>query len=66
LCYDTDGTLIYPHHTERAPESELAHYLDDAAALVAATEAPHNQAQAEVSTDFDSLRWFDLPASCVA
>jgi selenocysteine lyase/cysteine desulfurase len=66
LCYDTDGTLIYPHHTERAPESELAHYLDDAAALVAATEAPHNQAQAEVSTDFDSLRWFDIPASCVA
>jgi len=66
LRYDADGRLVYPHHTERAPEGELAHYLDDAAALVAATETPLPEAQAEVSTDFDSLRWFDLPASCSA
>jgi hypothetical protein len=66
LRYDTDGTLVYPHHVERAPESELAHYLNEAAALIAATDAPHAYAQAQVSTGFDSLRWFDLPASCVA
>lgn len=66
LHYAFDGTLNYPHHTERASEDALAHYLNDAAALVAATETPQDQAQAEVSTGFDNLCWFDLPASCVA
>ncbi len=66
LRYDRDGTLLYPHHTEQAPERELARYLDHAATVVAATATPGEERQAEVSTDFDNLRWFDLPTSCLS
>ena len=65
LQYDADGTLCYPRHTDRAPDSDLVRYLDEAAALVEAAETTSGSDQASVSTDFDALRWFDLPAACL-
>ena len=69
LSYGADGELSYPHHDDRAPESELQRYLDEAEALFAAA-TPEMDSAAEgptgMSADFEHLRWFDLPARCVA
>src|SRR4051794_3465252 len=68
LCYDGEGALRYPRHSERAAEADLQRYLAEAAELVADTPAPAPAEgfQAAVSADFDALRWFDLPAQCLA
>jgi selenocysteine lyase/cysteine desulfurase len=65
LHYGADGTLQYPRHTDRAPESDLQRYLDEAARLVATAPATADGAEAAISADFDALRWFDLPATCL-
>jgi selenocysteine lyase/cysteine desulfurase len=65
LHYDADGVLTYPRHTDRAPESDLARYLVEAAALIDDGQRPGGDMQAVVSADFDGLRWFELPAACV-
>jgi len=65
LSYLADGTLDYPRHTDRAPESELRRYLAEAAALVESRASAEDEGQAEVSADFDALCWFTLPAGCV-
>jgi selenocysteine lyase/cysteine desulfurase len=66
LHYDADGVLRYPTHTDRAPESDLQRYLAEAAALLeAAPDGRSAEDEARVSSDFDALRWFDLPAACL-
>jgi selenocysteine lyase/cysteine desulfurase len=70
LSYGTDGALRYPPHTARAPESALADYLDEARRLVADRMGPPDQAAYDpaacgLSTDFEALRWFELPAACL-
>ena len=68
--YGADGAMQYPRRDDSAPESQLAQYLAEAAAVFAA--AAHRGAIDEpmsagiVSDDFDQLRWFELPASCLA
>ncbi len=69
ISYDAHGAMQYPHHDDRAPESELASYLDQAAVLLSAVRAPGAEpggapAQA-ISSDFEHLRWFDLPPVCL-
>ena len=69
ISYDADGLMSYPHHDERAPESELDRYLEQARGLFAAAAArasEFEQASGTVSADFDELRWFDLPAASLA
>jgi selenocysteine lyase/cysteine desulfurase len=67
VTYDEDGTMCYPRHAERAPDTALAGYLDDARALFAATgAAPAGDVADLVSADFEQLRWFELPAACLA
>lgn len=64
LSYGADGRLSYPRHNDTAPESALAGYLAEAAALLAALPEPDEEHIADlVSTDFEHLRWFDLPAA---
>ena len=66
ISYDADGLMCYPHHDERAPETELDRYLEQARGLfgVAAARAGEvEQTNGTVSADFDKLRWFDLPAA---
>ncbi|HST46214.1 aminotransferase class V-fold PLP-dependent enzyme [Jatrophihabitans sp.] len=71
ISYDETGAMVYPHHQDRAPESELRGYLDEAARLFATAEAaalsadPVQPAARFVSTDFEHLRWFELPAGCL-
>jgi hypothetical protein len=62
--YDEVGELVYPHHTETAPESELETYLAEGRRLLSEAPGP-DDAEGAVNNDFDHLRWFDLPARCL-
>ena len=68
LGYDAEGNLCYPHHQERASEAELDRYLREGAKILAEAR-PAEPAAVElaglVSADFEHLRWFELPASCL-
>ena len=71
LRYDDGGRLRYQAHPARAPESALAGYLTEARRRLATRpDPPHRPADADghagLSADFESLRWFELPASCLA
>ena len=67
LRYDAQGLLQYPRHHDRAPESELQRYLQEAdVVFAAATPASGEPIDDLVSADFEQLRWFDLPPACLA
>ena len=71
VSYDEDGVMRYPRHADRAPDSELARYLADARACFAAAGAAKGDGPGGgpgdlVSADFEHLRWFELPAECLA
>ena len=64
LAFDAEGNLTFPRHNDTAPESVLAGYLDEAAALFASLPEPGEEHVADlVTADFEHLRWFDLPAA---
>ncbi len=57
-----DGVLTYPRHDDTAPESDLATYLEAAHELMESLPEPgEDVAPQDVSTDFEHLRWFELP-----
>lgn len=70
LTYDgATGEMVRPPvDRERAPESALAGYLDQARALFAASPEWNldNCPPLDLSEDFEHLRWFDLPAASLA
>ena len=67
LDYDQHGVLTYPHQHDQAPESDLLVYLDEAVTRFAALPDQNLDEDSElVSADFEQLRWFDLPAVCLA
>lgn len=54
-----------PHET--APEAELTGYLDEARQIFEAADRDvDTEATPDLGADFEHLRWFELPASCVA
>jgi selenocysteine lyase/cysteine desulfurase len=66
ITYGRDGEMRYPRHDDTAPESVLATYLEEGAALLAATAPADLTALPDsVSDDFEHLRWFDLPKVCL-
>jgi hypothetical protein len=68
LSYDSAGTLRYPEHHDRAPESALAGYLEEARRLFARLGDRaflDGHLEGRVSADFEHLRWFELPAECL-
>jgi hypothetical protein len=67
LSYDGDtGELVVPDLPhDRAPESALAGYLDEACRIFESANGQRD-ADAWVSDDFEHLRWFELPARCLA
>ena len=66
VTYDEQGRMRYPSHHDRAPESDLQRYLEEAkAVLAAATPASGKPIDGLVSADFEHLRWFDLPPACL-
>ncbi len=67
LSYDDEGVLNFPRSHDQAPEADLQTYLDQAAQLFARLPAARLVEDASlVSADFEQLRWFDLPAVCLA
>jgi len=64
--FDSDGRMLYPRHHHRASEGELERYLAEARALFAAVPEDLAQVAGFVSPDFEHLRWFELPAVCLA
>jgi selenocysteine lyase/cysteine desulfurase len=65
IRYAEDGSMSYPHHEDRAPESELKAYLEQGAALLRETPAPDLESHPHTSPGFEHLRWFELPAVCL-
>ncbi len=68
VSYSDDGTMQYPRHRDRAPESALAGYLQEAQALFEARDdctAACEEPGGRVSEDFEELRWFELPEVCL-
>jgi selenocysteine lyase/cysteine desulfurase len=66
LAYEpATGALLVPELPhDRASESALAGYLDEARRVLAAAPGPDTDATApSVSDDFEHLRWFELPAA---
>jgi selenocysteine lyase/cysteine desulfurase len=63
-----DGKMVAPRHDARAPIEALPRYLDEARALFASRrgepDAPPGTFRT-ISDEFEELRWFRLPASCV-
>jgi len=67
LSYDDEGVLNFPRSHDQAPEADLQTYLDQAAQMFARLPAAQLVEDASlVSADFEHLRWFDLPAVCLA
>jgi hypothetical protein len=64
--YDDDGGMIYPHHEDKAPESDLARYLEEGEKTLLAAEPAADEPPLGVSAEFEQLRWFDLPPVCVS
>jgi hypothetical protein len=73
LHYGDDGALRYPHTRNHADESILGEHLASAHALLHGRQHPEHAdgdasdpALVTVSEDFEHLRWFELPARCLA
>lgn len=64
IRHAADGSFVFPRHTARAAEGELAAYLIQGARILA-ERADDAGPQAEVSPGYDDLRWFELPAACM-
>jgi selenocysteine lyase/cysteine desulfurase len=64
--YDAEGVLRYPEHRDTAPEDALADYLEEARRIFASRPPATDGAPPSLSADFEALRWFDLPAECLA
>ncbi|GAA1141253.1 aminotransferase class V-fold PLP-dependent enzyme [Nocardioides aquiterrae] len=60
------GRVSMPANDATGGEELLAEHLRDGAAILAGAAGPDLQSHpGNVSADFEHLRWFDLPASCL-
>lgn len=59
----SDGTMRYEARLARAPDTELARYLDEARELFGSIDPTSGPAQplSEATASFEDLRWFLLP-----
>jgi hypothetical protein len=67
ISYAVDGTMTAAHPGPTAGEDLLAAHLCDAAAILEAASGPLDLSiyPAGVTSGFERLRWFDLPASAI-
>jgi selenocysteine lyase/cysteine desulfurase len=68
LSYDESGSLHFPVHDDRAPAGARADALAAAAALFASApdvDPGTDRLEHELGSEFEDLRWFDLPAACL-
>ena len=68
IGYDTKtGELRLPDVPhDRAPETAFSDYLDEARRVLGAAAPSLDVAVPDLGADFEHLRWFELPAVCVA
>jgi selenocysteine lyase/cysteine desulfurase len=66
LGYDQDGNLTQPESPRTADIAELGTYLTEAERLLVDRAPAATGDAAHVTDDFDALRWFELPADCLA
>ncbi len=62
------GKMIAPRHDARAPIEALPRYLDEARALLKSRPGEPDASPGDfrsISPEFEQLRWFWLPRSCV-
>jgi hypothetical protein len=64
IAYDDDG-MHAPTSRLAGDESLLAQHLADGAKILAEAPEPDLTPPTSLSSDFEHLRWFDLPASAV-
>ena len=63
---DATGEMRYPHHEVRADVSVLAEHLREAEQLAAQRPEPDCSVPPQgLREDFEALRWFELPATCL-
>lgn len=61
------GEMAYPHQGGNADPSVLTSYLRQAEGLAAARALPvDGERPSGMGEDFEALRWFELPPSCLA
>ena len=61
------GRVSMPANDAIGGEELLAEHLRDGAAILAAAAGPDLESHpADVSADFEHLRWFDLPEQCLS
>ncbi|WP_203454108.1 aminotransferase class V-fold PLP-dependent enzyme [Jiangella aurantiaca] len=65
LHYDEQGALVGAERHERVGEEALAAHLDDARAVLAGRPDTVEDGPTGLSDEFEALRWFVLPPSCV-
>lgn len=66
IVYAADGTITTPRSQVVGSEDLLAEHLRDGAAILASATPPDLTGErAELSEDFEHLRWFDLPAGAL-
>jgi hypothetical protein len=63
--YDADGAMCFPRFDDRAPESALAGYLDEARVILGQAQPAPDAPALGLSADFEHLRWFELPPPCL-
>jgi selenocysteine lyase/cysteine desulfurase len=63
--YDPEGVMRYPRFDDRAPEAALGSYLGEARTILAAEHSTSGGDVLVMSDDFEQLRWFELPPSCL-
>jgi selenocysteine lyase/cysteine desulfurase len=65
VAYGPDGNLTYPSRHGRIGEEAFASYLRQARAVFAARPGPIEDGPTGLSPEFEALRWFPLPPSCL-
>jgi selenocysteine lyase/cysteine desulfurase len=63
--FDRNGLLCAPPPIERAGEDSFPHLLKSAHDLLAARPAEVDDGPTGLSDEFEALRWFPLPGSCL-
>jgi selenocysteine lyase/cysteine desulfurase len=65
LRYTPEGVLTYPTGRTSADESVLSSHIAEALALCTSRPDHIDQSPTGLADDFEALRWFHLPASCL-
>ena len=65
VSYRPDGAIAYPRRRAQAGEDAFPGYLNQARALLASHPVGIGDGPTGLSPEFEALRWFPLPPSCL-